>query len=210
MPSGLRPSGTALPSGFFFASDEKKPRCRGYIVVYSPPKIIYTLQIFHLQTIYTVYSNYHLKSTYSKSYIAFIWGLYNSVYMPAAAGIYMYICPPRRAFYIYWLPWHIFPAMAGIIFEILFSKFSRFFGKKMRFLTEKVVYLLYIWGLVGLYTTIQPPRPRLFFVLGNKIPSGRAVPLGFFLPRTKNNLGLGAISLYIALRDPIYTLHIWV
>ena len=27
----------------FFASDKKKPRCRGYIVVYSPPKIIYIL-----------------------------------------------------------------------------------------------------------------------------------------------------------------------
>ena len=31
--------------GFFFTSDEKEPRCRGYIVVYSPPKIIYTLHI---------------------------------------------------------------------------------------------------------------------------------------------------------------------
>ena len=59
----------------------------------------------------------------------------------------------------------------------------------------------------------------VIFVLGKKITSGRAVPSGLrpsstallsgiFLPRTKKNLGLGAISLYIALRDPIYTLHI--
>ena len=29
---------------------------------------------------------------------------------------------------------------------------------------------------------------------------GHGPALGFFLPRTKNNLGVGAISLYIALR----------
>ena len=38
---------------------------------------------------------------------------------------------------------------------------------------------------------------------------GHGPDLGnFFLPRTKKNLGFGAISLYIALQDPIYTLHI--
>ena len=27
-------------------------------------------------------------------------------------------------------------------------------------------YIIYIWGLVGLYTAIQPPRPWIWFVLG--------------------------------------------
>ena len=39
------------------------------------------------------------------------------------------------------------------------------------------------------------PQPRIFFVLGLR-------------PRTKNILGFGAISLYIALGDPIYSLYI--
>ena len=32
--------------------NKKKPRYRGYIVVYSPPKIIYTLHIHHLVVVY--------------------------------------------------------------------------------------------------------------------------------------------------------------
>ena len=43
----------------------------------------------------------------------------------------------------------------------------------------------------------------------NSLGQGRArgPDLGnFFLPRTKKILGFGAISLYIALRDPIYKL----
>ena len=75
---------------------------------------------------------------------------------------------------------------------------------------KKMVDLLYIRGLVGIYTTIYPPQPRIFLVLGRKIPSGRPVPSRIFLPWTKNNLGFGAISLYIALRDPIYTLYIYI
>ena len=40
-----------------------------------------------------------------------------------------------------------------------------------------------------------------------KFPRAGPCPL---LPRTKKNLGFGAISLYIALRDPIYTLYIYI
>ena len=41
----------------------------------------------------------------------------------------------------------------------------------------------------------------------NSLGQGRA--LGNFFASDEKNLGFGAISLYIALRDPIYTLHIY-
>ena len=41
-------------------------------------------------------------------------------------------------------------------------------------------------------------------------PWGTALPPGIFYPRTKKNLGFGAALLCIALRDPIYTLHIYI
>ena len=46
----------------------------------------------------------------------------------------------------------------------------------------------------AIYSYIAP-RPRIWFVLGLR-------------PRTNQILGLGAIQLYLALPDPIYTLHI--
>ena len=50
----------------------------------------------------------------------------------------------------------------------------------------------------AIYNDIAP-KPRLFFVLGRKIPSGRAVPSGQVEV---------AISFYIARRDPIYIIYI--
>ena len=39
-------------------------------------------------------------------------------------------------------------------------------------------------------------------------PRQQKFPREFFFPRKAKNLGFGAISLYIALRNPIYTLHL--
>ena len=62
-----------------------------------------------------------------------------------------------------------------------------------------------------IYTDIAP-RPRLFFVRGKKNSRGqgraRVLTEGIFLPRTKKSLGLGAISVYIALLDPIYIINV--
>ena len=69
----------------------------------------------------------------------------------------------------------------------------------------------------AIYNDIAP-KPRFFFVRGRKKfpragpcpegPRARPCPREFFCLWTTKNLGFGAISLYIALRDPIYTSHI--
>ena len=75
--------------------------------------------------------------------------------------------------------------------------------------THKNWYIYYIYYFRrNIYNDI-PASTSVFFVLGKKYPSGRAVPSGYFSPRTKNNLGVGAISLCIALQHLIYTLHIY-
>ena len=60
---------------------------------------------------------------------------------------------------------------------------------------QKRIYIIYMGSCRAKYSYIAP-RPRIWFVLGLR-------------PRTNQILGLGAIQLYIALRDPIYTLHIY-
>ena len=68
---------------------------------------------------------------------------------------------------------------------------------------NSVVYILYIWGLVGLYTTIQPPQPRFFSSSAGKFPRAARRALG----RKKTEVE-AAILLYIARRDPIYIIYI--
>ena len=69
------------------------------------------------------------------------------------------------------------------------------------------IYIIYIGSRRAISNDIATST-SVIFRPRQKIPSGKAVPSGIFLPRTKNNLGFGAISLYIALQDPIYTLYI--
>ena len=52
-------------------------------------------------------------------------------------------------------------------------------------------------------------RPRQKNSLGQGRALGHGPALGNFFASDKKNLGFEAISLYIALRDPIYTLHIY-
>ena len=51
-------------------------------------------------------------------------------------------------------------------------------------------------------------HPRQKKSLGQDRALGHGTTLGFFLPQMKKILCFGDTSLYIALRDPIYTLHI--
>ena len=51
-----------------------------------------------------------------------------------------------------------------------------------------------------LYRPRQKKKPSGRAVPSGLRPSGTALPSGFFLPRTKKNLAVGAISLYIALQ----------
>ena len=127
--------------------------------------------------------------------------------MPAAAGIYIDICPP----------WQLLPAEVGIIFEIFSFEIFEIFSKKMlRFFLkidqrQKKWYIYYIYGVSSGYIQRYSRLDLGYFSSSAKKfprPPGTALPSEIFLPWTKNNLGLGAISLYIALRDPIYTLHI--
>ena len=46
------PEGTALPDRFFFAEDEKNRGGGGYIVVYSPMRIIYIINMPHFLSQY--------------------------------------------------------------------------------------------------------------------------------------------------------------
>ena len=75
-------------------------------------------------------------------------------------------------------------------------------------------YLLYDMGSHrAIYNDIAA-RTSVFFRpwQKNSLGQGRALgpALGNFLASEEKNLCFGAISLYIALRDPIYTLHIYI
>ena len=82
-------------------------------------------------------------------------------------------------------------------------------------------FIIYMGSRRAIYNDIAAST-SVFFRLAKKIPSGSAVPSaglrpwgtalpsGIFYPRTKKNLGFGAALLCIALRDPIYTLHIYI
>ena len=68
-------------------------------------------------------------------------------------------------------------------------------------------------GIAASTSVIFRPRQKNSLGQGGALgPSalGHRLALGNFLASDENNLGLGAISLYIALRDPIYTVHIYI
>ena len=59
----------------------------------------------------------------------------------------------------------------------------------------------------AIYNDIAP-KPRFFFVQGQKFPRARPCPREFFGRGRKNSEVEAAISLYIARRDPIYIINI--
>ena len=64
----------------------------------------------------------------------------------------------------------------------------------------------------GIYNDIAATTSDFFHPPQKKNSLGQGRALGNFFSlglKKKKNLGFGAISLYIALRDPIYTLHIY-
>ena len=69
----------------------------------------------------------------------------------------------------------------------------------------KRIYVMYIWGLGGLYTTIQSRQGEFFSSEATNIPEGTALPEGIFLPRTKKiRRGGGYIVVYSPTRPHIY------
>ena len=109
--------------------------------------------------------------------------------MPAYAGIYIYM--PAYAGICKYVP-----AYAASCGDKPYNCVKQFFVK----LKHKKWYIYYIYDFRrAIYNDIAAStsvlyRPRQKKTLGQ----GRA--LGFFLLRTKKNLAVGAISLYIALR----------
>ena len=75
--------------GIFFVEDEKNRGGGGDIVVYSPTKIIYIINM----PLFPQLREYIYINARSCGHIY--------IYMPVAAGIYTYICPQLRAYIHY-------------------------------------------------------------------------------------------------------------
>ena len=92
------------------------------------------------------------------------------------------------------------------------------------FFLKKYTYKWYIYYIYGVWSGYIHRYSRLdlgFFVLGKKIasdsnlcprafgPRAQIAVLGNFFTSVEKALGLGAITVYIALLDHIYTLYIY-
>ena len=135
-------------------------------------------------------------------YIALVRGLYielrglyiiysprSSIYSPRSS-----IYSPRRSIYSprrSYSPGHIYAHLSGHIYAL----------QKNRI----VVYILYILGLVWLYTTIYPPRPRFFT---SEVESqGHALPPEGSTEDVKNQGRGGDIVVYSQTRPNIYNIY---
>ena len=81
-----------------------------------------------------------------------------------------------------------------------------FTGRYLAIQSYVTIFIIYMGSGQAIYNDIATSTSVFF--LGQKLPRAQIAALGNFLPR-KKSLVLGAISLYIALPDPIYTLHIY-